>query len=951
MAPELPSGPDAADLVAGGGDDLSASRGDDLFASGGEAGRLMAAHDWAHTAVGPVEGWPQGLRFAVRTVLASRFPMVLTWGPDFLQFYNDAYAPFIGAKHPAIGEDIRVTLAEGWDALAGPVEHAMSTREASWLPRLPLLLERAGYREETYFTVSHAPAFGDDGTVAGMHAVCTEVTGEVLGERRQELLHALSTADGALGDEAAVLDGLCAALAGDPLDVPFAAVYLDEDGGSRLRRAATIGCAPERLPASVADAVELPGGVAELRIVGGLWEDRVRDAVALPLTGSSGERVGVLVLGVSPNLELDDEYRTFLQLVAGQFVGALGNARAFEAERRRAESLAELDRAKTAFFSDVSHELRTPLTLLLGPIDDVLAGADGLPAAARDQLTLAARNGRRLQRLVNDLMDVASIEAGRATAVRVATDLPAFTAELAGVLRAAAERAGLSLTVDCPPLPHPAAVDPRMWEKVVLNLLSNAVKYTFVGGIGVRLRGTDDAVELTVTDTGIGIAAEELPLVFDRFHRVAGSLARNREGTGIGLALVRELVTLHGGVVHVDSEPGRGSTFTVTVPYGTPDAEGDAGATGPSEAARGTAEAWETDVAPREQPADPVDPSVTVLVVDDNADMRTYLTRLLAPIWQVRTCADGEEALAVITEHRPDVVVTDVMMPRVDGFELLQRLRADPATRGVPVLMLTARAGQEAAVEGFAAGVDDYLAKPFQAAELIARLRVAIERAAGVRTVDTTPTGTSPTGGPSTGAAPTSTAPMSTVPAGTTPAGTEPTGTEPTGTGPAPAGPPSPAGPGGRADVRTLVPASRRPAAPAAPPPPPAPPAPPVHFDAWRFPASPRAVPALRRALRRLLESAGVDEDQAYDLLLAACEAATNAVEHAQDPIEPFIDVTVEASASGVVITVRDFGQWRERGASMDRGRGSTLMSAFADVSAVPSPEGTTVTIRAQRAG
>jgi len=886
----------------------------DLFAGGGAAGELMAAHDWAHTAVGPVEGWPQGLRFAVRTVLASRFPMVLTWGPGFLQFYNDAYAPFIGAKHPAIGEDIRVTLAEGWDALAGPVEHAMTTREASWLPRLPLLLARAGFREETYFTVSHAPAFDDDGTVAGMHAVCTEVTGEVLGERRQQLLHALSTADGALGDEAAVLDGLCSALAGDPLDVPFAAVYLDDDGG-RLRRAATIGCAPERLPASVADADELPGRVSDLRIVGGLWEDRVRDAVALPLTSASGDsRVGVLVLGVSPNLALDDEYRTFLDLVAGQFVSALGNARAFETERRRAESLAELDRAKTAFFSDVSHELRTPLTLLLGPISDVLTSADGLPPAARDQLTLALRNGQRLQRLVDDLMDVASIEAGRASAVRVATDLPAFTAELAGVLRAAAERAGLSLTVDCPPLPHPAAVDPRMWEKVVLNLLSNAVKYTFVGGIGVQLHGTDDAVVLTVGDTGIGIPAEQLPLVFDRFHRVPGSPTRSREGTGIGLALVRELVALHGGTVHVDSEPGRGSTFTVTVPYGTPDAEGDAGPAAPSAAARGTADAWEADLAPGEEPVAPADPSVTVLVVDDNADMRTYLTRLLAPIWRVRTCADGEAALAAIAEHRPDVVVTDVMMPRVDGFELLRRLRAAPATRAVPVLMLTARAGQEAAVEGFSAGVDDYLAKPFQAAELIARLRVAIDRAAGAR------------------------------------AGTTPTGTAPAGTTPAPAGPSPTAGPGGPADVRALVPASRRPAAPAAPPPP-APPAPPVHFDSWRFPASPRAIPGLRRALRRLLDSAGLDEDQSYDLLLAACEAATNAVEHAQDPIEPFIDVTIEASTTGVVITVRDYGQWRERGASMDRGRGSALMSAFADISAVPSPEGTTVTIRARRAG
>jgi signal transduction histidine kinase/AmiR/NasT family two-component response regulator len=887
VAPDLPSGGESGGAAP------------DLFAGGGETGRLMATHDWAATPVGPVESWPASLRFAVRTVLSSRFPMVLTWGPEHRQFYNDAYAPCIGAKHPAIGEDIRVTLAEGWAALEGPIQHAMATREASWLPRLPLLLERAGYREETYFTVSHAPAFGDDGQVAGMHAVCTEVTGEVLGERRQQLLHALSTAGAVLGDEESALAALCAALATDPLDVPVAAVYLDD--GGRLRRAATVACPADLLPADADDARQLPGAVADLGLVGGLWQDPVSEAVVLPLTTGPGtDRLGVLVVGVSPNLRLDAEYRSFLDLVADQLVGALRNARALEAERRRSESLAELDRARTAFFSDVSHDLRTPLTLLLGPISDALADtAEPVPVAAREQLTLALRNGQRLQRLVNDLMDFASIEAGRAAAVRVQTDVAAFTAELAGVLRAAAERAGLLLTVDCPALDRPVYVDPRMWETVVLNLLSNAVKYTFVGGIDVALRGAEDGVVLTVSDTGIGIPAGELPLVFDRFHRVPGSLLRNREGTGIGLALVRELVGLHGGSVTVASEPGLGSTFTVAVPHGSPDAEGDTDhpAT-PLQTGRGTADARETDVSPREQPAAAADTAITVLVVDDNADMRTYLTRLLAPVWQVRTSANGEEALASIAEQRPDVVLTDVMMPRIDGFELLRRLRADEATRQIPVIMLTARAGQQAAVEGFAAGVDDYLAKPFQTAELIARIRVAIERAAGGReTADAAQ-------------APPVAAPALPVP---TP------------------------------DVRTLVPASRPPAV--APPPPPAR----VHSERWRFPSTPQSIPALRRALRRLFTAADLDEDHGYDVLLAACEAATNAVEHAQDPTEPFLDVTAEVSGGLVVITVRDYGQWRERMPSMDRGRGSTLMSAFADITAVPSPEGTTVTIRAPR--
>jgi signal transduction histidine kinase/CheY-like chemotaxis protein len=895
VVPDSPSGP---------------GRGD-LFAAGGEAGRLMAAIDWAATPVGPVESWPAGLRHAVRTVLVSKFPMVLTWGPEYVQFYNDAYAPFIGAKHPAIGEDIRVTLSEGWDALGPPIEHAMTTLEASWLPGLLLLLERAGYREETYFTVSHAPAFGDDGEVAGMHAVCTEMTRQVLGERRQRLLHDLSTVGGQLGDERATVTAMCAALEGGRLDLPFAAAYLSVPGEQGFRRVAAVGCDPHLLPEVAATEDELAGVVDRMDVTGGPFGDRVTEAVVLPLTATrDGEPLGLLLAGKSPNRALDEEYRSFYALVAGQFAGVVVNIRAFDAERLRAETLAELDRAKTTFFSDVSHELRTPLTLLLGPIADVLEDStQPLPAGVQEQLTLALRNGQRLQRLVNDLLDFASIEAGRATPVRVETDVATFTAELAGIFRAATERAGLRLTVGCPPLGRPAFVDPRMWEKVVVNLLANAVKYTFVGGIHVAVRPDGDCFALTVTDTGIGIVAEELPQLFHRFHRVTGATARTREGTGIGLALVHELAALHGGDVSVQSEPGTGSTFTVVLPYGRPDVVEDAArpAVGPSDAARGEAASWEEDTS---RPAGPATAATagSVLVVDDNADMRAYLTRLLGPHWSVRTTGNGEEALAAVAESPPDIVLTDVMMPRVDGFELLRALRADPATSDIPVIMLTARAGQEASVEGLEAGADDYLAKPFRADELVARVRVVLERAARRRSV-------------------------------------------------AAAGAPEPAG---TAAVPPRVDPVAAPAPHRAPVPRLAPPSPrrpheglgPAGTDgAWRLRSEASSVRELRRGLRAWLEHAGVDDDQRYDLLLAACEAATNAIEHAQDPTEPFFDVTSSVDDGHVHITVRDYGQWRERVPSMDRGRGSTLMSAVGEIVATPSPEGTTVRISSRLTG
>ena len=883
MVADPPSGPDRSDL----------------FAAGGEAGRLMAAMDWSTTPVGPPETWPASLRYAVRTVLVSRFPMVLTWGPEFTQFYNDGYAPLIGAQHPAIGQDIRVTLKAGWGVLGPPIAHAMTTLESSWFPALQLLLERAGYREETYFTVTHAPAFGDHGEVAGMHAVCSEVTGEIIGARRQRLLHELSLAEGHLGDDQQIVTAMCDVLAGDPLDVPFAAVYLVGTDDPQLRRTAVVGCADDRLPPVLGTGADL-GRVDQLGVTGGPWADPVTEAVVLPLVvGRGAEPLGVLVVGKSPNLALDDEYRSFHELMAGQFAGAVATSRAFETERRRAESLAELDRAKTTFFSDVSHELRTPLTLLLGPISDVLEDpAQSLPAEVREQLSLAMRNGQRLQRLVNDLLDFASIEAGRASPVRVETDVATFTGELAGIFRAAAERAGLWLTVDCPTLPRPAYVDPRMWEKVVVNLLANAVKYTFVGGIDVALRAEADTFVLTVTDTGVGIVADELPSLFQRFHRVAGATARTREGTGLGLALVHELAALHGGAVSVVSEPGTGSTFTVAVPYGSADVTGEHATARPSEAARGEAASWENDTS---RPTGTRSPAVVsarsaeVLVADDNADMRSYLTRLLAPHWTVRSTANGEEALQAVAERAPDIVLTDVMMPRVDGFELLRALRSDPATADIPVIMLTARAGQEASVEGLDAGADDYLAKPFRSDELIARVRVALERAAG----------------------------RATALVGTARATLEP----------APAESPPPA-------AVWSAPVPR-----AIPPQPVSAPASGAHEATWRFPSEATSIPLLRSRLRALLDEAAVDADQAYDLLLATCEAATNAFEHAQAPSEPFFDVTASVDERQVRIAVRDYGQWRERTPSMDRGRGGMLMSAFADITATPSPEGTTVVI------
>jgi len=414
-----------------------------------------------------------------------------------------------------------------------------------------------------------------------------------------------------------------------------------------------------------------------------------------------------------------------------------------EALREAAEKLKELDRAKTEFFSNVSHEFRTPLTLMLGPLEDALAdGAAPLGPAQKARVTLAHENSLRLLKLVNALLDFSRLQAGRAQARFAPLDLAQYTSELAGMFDSAITRTSLSLQVDCPPLSQPAWVDRNLWEKIVLNLLSNAFKFTHEGHIAVRVGEDARSMILEVADTGVGIPQSELSRVFERFHRVPGAAGRAYEGTGIGLALVRELVGLHGGEVAVSSTVGVGTTFRVQVPKGFAHLPGDSvvehveGTPASIEAAAHLTDAkrWQRQTEATEAPGPQREPSSTsarprVLVVDDNADLREYISSLLAPEYEVSTALDGLKGLGAAQDAPPDIIVSDVMMPGLTGTELVRELRADPRTASIPIILISARAGQEAAVAGLDAGSDDYLVKPFAAPELLARVRTHVQLA------------------------------------------------------------------------------------------------------------------------------------------------------------------------------------------------------------------------------
>ncbi len=594
----------------------------------------------------------------------------------------------------------------------------------------------------------------------------------MIGERQLSLLRELAATTAEARTWKAACERSAQALSKNSRDLPFAMIYMLEADGRTVTLSGVSGIDLDHPAAINSLSLDEPGPwpladvlashracvvptletTFQATFPSGAWQQSPDNAVVLPIT-TSGEtgRSGFLIAGLNPFRLFDQNYSGFLNLVGGQIAAAVANAGAYEQERRRAEALAEIDRAKTAFFSNVSHEFRTPLTLMLGPLENALRDSEELSPKGREEITVAHRNALRLLRLVNTLLDFSRVEAGRVQAEFQKTDLSELTRDLASNFNSVCERAALSLDIECDPLPRPVNVDRDMWEKIVLNLISNAFKFTFCGGIKIRLREAGDRVELSVKDTGVGIPPGELTHIFERFHRVEGQRGRTHEGSGIGLALVRELVHLHGGEVQVESIIDQGTTFTVSLPYGE---ERHAERSNPSasdistttkvvafieEALRWLPQAADTKSrSPEILREDPfsVPPLGTsegqrssVLVADDNADMRDYVKRLLAPRYDVETASDGSEALQALRRQRPDLLLSDVMMPARDGFELLHEVRSDPQLSDLPIILLSARAGDEAKVEGLSAGADDYLIKPFSAQELLARVNANIAMA------------------------------------------------------------------------------------------------------------------------------------------------------------------------------------------------------------------------------
>ena len=724
-------------------------------------GALMRSLDWTKTPLGPVSSWPQSLRTSVSTCLNSRFAILIWWGPDLVMLYNDAYRDVIQAKHPAaLGRPGRECWPEIWSTIRPMLEGVLQSGEATWSNDFLLPLERNGYPEECYFTFSYSPIRDESGGIAGVFTPVAETTEHVIGARRMRTLRDLAACSSSARDVREACKACAETLGQNCHSIPFAALYLFDEDRSSATLAGSAGIeagssvAPvaitlAEMPTILADAVKgaQMTSIDDLaEVLGplprGPWDTPTRSGVVLPiLMPGQNSPLGFVLAGVNPLKRLNAAFRTFFELVGGHISGAVASARAYEEERQRARALAEIDRAKTTFFSNVSHEFRTPLTLMLGPLEAMLERAQPSAAVGREELQLVHRNGMRLLKMVNTLLDFSRIEAGRIQAVYEPIELATFTAEIASAFQSAMDQAGLKFVIDCPPLAESAYIDRDMWEKIILNLVSNAFKFTHAGSITVRLREAGDYFDLSVEDTGIGIPENELSRIFSRFHRVDGAHGRTHEGTGIGLALVQELAKLHGGSIRVESTAGKGSAFIVTIPKGSSHLPAErlgsvrtVGSTAVGASAYvDEALRWlpETERHPAPEPlfaADTVQAphalSTTgrILLADDNRDMREYVRRLLDEYYEIQAVGNGAQALIAARQHPPDLVLTDVTMPELDGFGLLRELRANEATRTIPVILLSARAGEDARIEGLAAGADDYIVKPFTARELLARV-------------------------------------------------------------------------------------------------------------------------------------------------------------------------------------------------------------------------------------
>jgi len=724
----------------------------EFLSGGGEMGQRIREFDWANTPLGPPQNWPQSLKTCIRIMLTSRQPIWIGWGKELIKFYNDPYKDIVRGKHPwALGTPASVVWKDIWKDIEPMLQQVMEKNQGTYVESQLLIMERNGYPEETYYTFSYTPIPGDQGGTEGMFCANTDDTDRIISERQLRTLTQLGKVLIDSNSFGEVIEDTINTLAENPYDFPVALfrriendkailVYSSHLGEAASNASRDIDLASEDEISTVVNKaistrkLQLFEGVRHKigQLHAGAWPIAPDKLIVIPVMQPSMKQpYGILIVGLNPYRVFDEKYSGFFSLVADQMSTSFTHVNVLEEERKRASALAEIDKAKTIFFTNISHEFRTPLTLMLGSLEEML-NRSVKNASDQKIIETAHRNAMRLLRLVNNLLDFSRLEAGRTKAQFQPTSIAAFTRDIASNFRAVAEAAGLEFNIITDSVVQPVYVDKEMWEKIVLNLLSNAFKYTLKGSINVSLSTNRNMVELRVKDTGVGIPEKDLPNMFQRFHRVENITGRSFEGTGIGLSLVKELVQLHGGKISVRSKQGEGSEFIVAIPTGRDHLPAEHVVEKELDIDTSISDAFieEASSLIEQQSADDAGSDgknlPAVLVVDDNMDMRNYIKSILQKQFNVSTASNGKEALQKIKARNPELVVSDIMMPIMDGIELLRSIKENPQTQTLPVILVSARAGEESRIEGYEIGADDYLSKPFSSKELIARVGAQI---------------------------------------------------------------------------------------------------------------------------------------------------------------------------------------------------------------------------------
>ena len=742
---------------------------------GGEMGERIRDFDWTKTPLGNPEEWEQSLKTCVRIMLSSSQPIWIGWGKELIKLYNDPYKSIVGGKHPAaLGQPVSEVWKDIWPDIEPMLNKVMKHDEGTYVESQLLIMERNGYPEETYYTFSYTPIPGDNGVTAGVFCANTDDTSRVINERAIETLRNLGKISYNEKKLSEIYVKTAAILAENNKDFPFALFY--EIEGDEARQVAWAGDKndyksfpqvinikkPTGQTRNICKAIHTNENVISLnkgrrpKAPKGFWDRVPEQILHIPLCiFNSNCPNAILTIGLNPYRNYDSVYQSFIQLLRDQVLLEMKNVQAIEEERKRRAALEEIDKAKTVFFNNISHEFRTPLTLMLGPLEELINQPhEEINPEHLNSLETAHRNAIRLLKLVNTLLDFSRIESGRQEANFTAVNITDFTKNLASNFESVIEKAGLKFNINIEKITDPVYLDKSMWEKIVFNLLSNAFKYTLQGSITLNLLLEKNQVVLKVSDTGVGIPKSELPKMFDRFHRVKGTAGRSYEGTGIGLSLIKELVRLHGGTIEVEStitKNNSGSIFTVTIPTGkehlsskqlteensemeetisnlyTQEAEALIETTDAKVNGKNDFSFHHSDVTGRQIDTQSVSQDESILVVDDNADMRDYLTNLLQRNYRVVVAKNGKDALEKIHKKPPHLVLSDIMMPVMNGIQLLKEIKGNRHTAHIPVILLSARAGEEAKIEGYNIGADDYLVKPFSSKELLARVRAQIK--------------------------------------------------------------------------------------------------------------------------------------------------------------------------------------------------------------------------------